>query len=271
MADKRPIGIFDSGLGGLTAAKEILALLPNEDVVYLGDTARMPYGVNTRDTLIRYTEDDIAFLMGRDVKMILAACGTVSSNYPEQLAAMLPVPYTGVITPAVNAALAATKTGRIGLIATTATVRSGAFNKAFTAAAPGVNLVCNACPTLVTLIEDGHISSDDLIITEVTKEYLQPIKAADVDVLVLACTHFPIISAVIQEIMGDGVTLIDSGKEAAKLVGKTLEEKGLATDNPAAGNARFYVSAKPENFETLARLFLGTDKALQVEKITLGE
>lgn len=269
MADNRPIGVFDSGLGGLTSVKELLKVLPGEDIVFFGDTARMPYGVHNQETLTRYTEDDIAFLLTHGVKMLLAACGTVSSNYPAALAAKLPVPYTGVIEPTANAAIAATKTGKVGLIATNATVNSGVFPRLFAEKAPHITLTSNGCPDLVTLIEGGHIAPDDEAILEAAARYLAPIQVAGVDTLVLACTHFPLIAGILQEMMGPGVTLISAGQEAAKVVAETLKEQGLAAEEGHTGKTEFYVSARPAGFASIAKIFLGTESEIEVEQVTL--
>ncbi|MDL2215831.1 glutamate racemase [Ruminococcaceae bacterium OttesenSCG-928-N02] len=269
MPKNKPIGVFDSGLGGLTSVKELLKILPNEDIIYFGDTARMPYGVHTQETLIEYTQNDIAFLLGQNVKALLAACGTISANYPPALSGELPVPYTGIIEPTVQAALAATKTGNIGLVATQATVNSGAFDRAFAAAAPEAHLTSNGCPELVLLVEGGHITPGDEEVRRAAHNYLAPILEAGVDTLVLACTHFPIIEWAFREIMGPEVPIINSGAQAALFIKQALAQSGMLNSRTQKGTCRFFVSHKPENFSASAKLFLGTDEELDVTKIDL--
>lgn len=269
MSKNRPIGVFDSGLGGLTSVKELLKILPNEDIIYFGDTARMPYGVHDRETLITYTENDIEFLLGKGVKALLAACGTISCNYPASLAAQLPVPYTGVIDPTVRAALKKSKTGKIGLVATQATVNSRAFDDAFSALAPEVTLTSNGCPDLVLLVEGGHIEKGDEEVLAKVREYLAPIIAAEVDTLLLACTHFPIIEWAFTEVLGPDVALINSGAEAALYIKSELEAAGLLSERRESGTRQFFVSKRPDNFSALGKIFLGTNEELNAIKIDL--
>ena len=255
MKDK-PIGVFDSGVGGLTCAKELLKLVPNENMIYLGDTARMPYGINTKETLVGYTNDDVEFLQRRDVKLIVAACGTVSSNVPANMIKNLQVPFIDVISPTISAAVKATKNKRIGIIGTPATIKAGSFAQRLKMFDKEIETVSNGCPQLVTLVQDGYINEDNFITNSVCKEYLAPIKAFGVDTLILGCTHFPIISKIIQNIMGDDVTLIDSGYEAAKEVQKVLKTLNLERTQPR-DRVEYYVTSEPENFDRVANIFLG--------------
>lgn len=252
----RPIGVFDSGVGGLTCAKELLKLVPNENMIYLGDTARMPYGVNTKETLAVYTNDDVDFLQRRDVKLIVVACGTVSSNVPAGRIKNLAVPYIDVISPTISAAVKATKNKRIGIIGTPATIKSGSFAQRLKMYDKDIETVSNGCPQLVTLVEDGYIDEDNFVTNNVCKEYLAPIKAFGVDTLILGCTHFPIISKIIQNIMGDDVTLIDAGYETALEVKKVLKTLSLERTQPR-DTVEFYVTDKPEKFDRVANIFLG--------------
>ena len=252
----RPIGVFDSGVGGLTCAKELLQLVPCENMIYLGDTARMPYGVNTKETLARYTNDDVEFLQRKGVKLVVAACGTVSSNVPAAQIRNLSVPFIDVITPTITAAVKATKNKKIGIIGTPATIKSGSFSTRLKQLDKDVQTVSNGCPQLVTLVQEGYINEDNFITNNVCREYLAPIKAFGVDTLILGCTHFPIISKIIQNIMGDGVTLIDSGYETALEVKRTLDRLNLAREN-RRDRVEYYVTSEPENFDQVANIFLG--------------
>lgn len=255
MRDKR-IGVFDSGVGGLTCAKELLKLAPNENMIYLGDTARMPYGVNTKETLTGYANDDVTFLQRRDVKLIVAACGTISSNVPAAAIKDLKVPFVDVIGPTVAAAVKASKSKRIGIIGTPATIKSGSFANRLKALDRNIQTVSNGCPQLVTLVQEGYIDEDNFITNSVCKEYLAPIKAFGVDTLILGCTHFPIISGIIGRIMGDDVTLIDAGYEAALEVTRVLDRLNLRREKPR-DRVEYYVTGRPEGFDRVARIFLG--------------
>ena len=252
----RPIGVFDSGVGGLTCAKELLQLVPCENMIYLGDTARMPYGVNTKETLARYTNDDVEFLQRKGVKLVVAACGTVSSNVPAAQIRNLSVPFIDVITPTITAAVKATKNKKIGIIGTPATIKSGSFSTRLKQLDKDVQTVSNGCPQLVTLVQEGYIDEDNFITNNVCREYLAPIKAFGVDTLILGCTHFPIISKIIQNIMGDGVTLIDSGYETALEVKRTLDRLNLARES-RRDRVEYYVTSRPEEFDKVANIFLG--------------
>ena len=255
MRDK-PIGVFDSGVGGLTCAKELLKLVPNENMIYLGDTERMPYGVNTKETLVKYTNDDVDFLQRRDVKLIVVACGTVSSNVPANQIKNLSVPYIDVISPTISAAVKATKNKRIGIIATPATIKSGSFAQRLKMFDKDIEIVSQGAPQLVTLVQDGYIDEDNFITNSVCREYLAPIKAFGVDTLILGCTHFPIISKIIQNIMGDDVTLIDAGYETALEVKKVLKTLNLERTAPR-DRVEYYVTSEPESFDRVANIFLG--------------
>lgn len=252
-----PIGVFDSGLGGLTAVKELLRVLPEEDIVYFGDTGRVPYGTRSTDTIVRYARQDAAFLLSKKVKMIIAACGTVSSVFPKQLTDALPVPYIGVVEPTVKAALAATKTGRIGVIGTSATIKSGSYVKLLKENRADAVIFDAACPLLVGLVENGYIARDNFVTRTVAQEYLLPILNANVDTLILGCTHYPIIAPIIGDIMGEKVALIDPGKETALYAASLLNKNGLCASPEKKGGCSFYVSDTPESFSELAAVFLG--------------
>ena len=191
--DQRPIGVFDSGLGGLTAVRELCRLLPGEDVVYFGDTGRVPYGSRSRETIIKYARQDVAFLRTFDLKAILIACGTVSTTALDVLSAENPIPVMGVVEPAARAAARLTRSGNIGLIGTQTSVRSGAYERAIQAENPAVRVIGQPCPLFVPLVENGRFRPGDIVIETVAAEYLAPLKAAGVDTLVLGCTHYPLL------------------------------------------------------------------------------
>ena len=251
-----PIGVFDSGVGGLTCAKQLLKIAPNENMIFLGDTARMPYGVNTKETIIGYANDDVDFLQRRGVKMIIAACGTVSSNAPASRIPRLNVPFIDVINPTVTRAVKATRNKRIGIIGTPATIKSAAFANRIKMYDAEIETVSNGCPQLVTLVQDGYIEDDNFVTNSVAKEYLAPIKAFGVDTLILGCTHFPIISNIIQRIMGDDVVLIDAGYEAALQAQKILGRLDIERQKPR-DKVEYYVTSEPQEFDKVANIFLG--------------
>ncbi|HHV30799.1 glutamate racemase [Caproiciproducens sp. LBM24188] len=256
--DNRPIGVFDSGLGGLTAVKELLKILPHENIVYFGDTGRVPYGSRSRETIMKYARQDAAFLKTYDVKMIIAACGTVSS-VAENLGDGLGVPFTGVLRPTAEAAAKATKNRRVGVIGTTATIRSGSYRRALAEIDPGIEVFDQDCPLFVPLVENGFISEDDEVTRLVAQRYLEPLRQAQIDTLILGCTHYPIIQQIISKTVGKQVTLIDSGRETALFCARTLREQNLLCGREEEGDRRFFVSDQIEGFSKIAGIFLGCD------------
>lgn len=253
--NENAIGVFDSGLGGLTAVKELNRILPNENIIYFGDTARIPYGTRSRETILRYTREDIAFLRRHPVKMIIAACGTVSST----LGASSPVddmPFTGVVYPAAQTACSITRNGRIGIIGTPATIRSGSYEHAMHTICSDVAVTAMSCPLLVHLVEYGYTDRNNQITRLAAEEYLLPIKEAGADTLILGCTHYPIIKNIIADIMGENVNLISAGEEAAKYAKKCLEEQDLLTDSTEKGHNTYYVSDSVSGFRENAKHFL---------------
>ena len=250
------IGVFDSGLGGLTAVKELVKVLPHENIVYFGDTARVPYGTRSDKTIKVYARQDADFLLSKGVKLIIAACGTVSSVATE-LYEDLPVPFTGVVIPTATAAVRATKNGRIGIIGTPATVKSSSYKKEILRQDDRITVYQQACPLFVPLVENGFISADDPIVQLTVERYLSEMKAAGIDTLILGCTHFPIIAEAISNYLGKGVTLIDSGKETALYAANILGNKGLLNNSNTLGNCKYYVSDTVEGFRKTADVFLG--------------
>lgn len=266
--DQRAIGVFDSGLGGLTAVRHLQDLLPNENIVYFGDTGRVPYGTRSRDTIRRYTEEDCRLLLDRDVKFIIAACGTVSSVAADLLE-QLPVPAIGVVSPTAEAAVRATKNKKIGILGTAATINSASFEKAIVRLDPTIQVTATPCPLFVPLVENGWIGKDDEVAVPMVRRYLSAVKDAGVDTLILGCTHFPLLAPIISQELGDGVTLIDSGRETAALCAKLLREKDALAQRDG-GSAQFFVSDQPEGFSRVAEIFLGKSVRETVEQIRPG-
>ena len=265
--DSRPIGVFDSGLGGLTAVRQLTASMPGERIVYFGDTGRVPYGSRSRDTLRRHPPQDAAFLPSQGVKMITAACGTVSSVAGD-LGESLPVPFLGVLRPTAEAAARATRTGRIGVIGTTATIRSGSYRRALSAIDPSLQVFDRDCPLFVPLVENGFFSVEDPIPRLTAERYLAPLRETGVDTLILGCTHYPLLEPVVQQVMGQNVTLIDSGRETALACRRFLDAQGMGCPEQQGG-CRFYVSDRTEGFADIAQILLGRQLEGAVEHIDI--
>ena len=257
MADSRPIGIFDSGVGGLTVARAILDLLPQEPVLYLGDGARFPYGPRPLEEIRRFALEIAEDLVRRDVKMIVVACNSVEVAAISEVTGAAGVPVIGVIDPGVRAAVRATRNGRIGMIGTEATVRSGAYERAVAATGARVELFTRACPAFVEHVERGDTSSEELL--ALARGYLEPLRAAGVDTLILGCTHYPLLSGLISYVMGDGVVLVSSAEETAKDVYRALLQGGLRREDPGAPTHEWLTTGDPEAFRRLVRRFLGPD------------
>lgn len=267
---QRPIGVFDSGFGGLTAARQLRRIMPSENIIYFGDTARVPYGGRSRDTLLKYARQDMHFLRQFDLKAVVIACGTVSSNCLKELQAENDVPIIGVVEPAVQAAIHATRNGRVGMVATRASVSSGAYERCFHALAPEVRVFSKACPLFVPLVEEGRCHVGDIVIETVAEDYLRELREQQIDTLVLGCTHYPLIAEVIQKVIGSDVTLIDAGAESAKATHMLLTERCQLSDGEQ-GESRYYTSDQVNGFERLASLFLGEDITGQVSKIDISK
>lgn len=266
--NNRSIGVFDSGLGGLTAVKQIMKELPNESIVYFGDTGRVPYGTRSPETILKYTRDDIRFLESLDVKIIVIACGTASSVALDTVKHESKIPIVGVIDAAVYRAVRDTKNKKIGIIGTPGTIKSGSYVKCIKEQDADIETFANACPLFVPLVENGHFD------TEMTRlavdEYLKDIRAAGVDTLILGCTHYPLLKKVIAEYMGDNVTLVDPGAEAAKYLKKKLNRDMLCADSTDTKNQySYYVSDNVEGFEELGGIFLERKIDGQVRKIDI--
>ena len=268
--DNRAIGVFDSGLGGLTVVKELHKILPNENIVYLGDTGRVPYGSRSRETLIKYSMQDIQFLKGYDIKMIVAACGTVSSTLPKEISDNLGVPYADVVLPAAQEACALTSQGRIGVIGTAASMRSNAYGRTIRNIRNDVRVFGNACPLLVHLVENGMVQPDNEITRLCVEMYLKPLMAENIDTLILGCTHYPIIYDIFNKVLDYKVTLIDPGQCSARYVKKVLADRKLLNGGEKTGTTQYFVTDQVSGFDQTASLFLGEpvgDNITQVELV----
>lgn len=261
------IGVFDSGIGGLTVVKELLQVLPREPIVYLGDTARVPYGNKSRETVVKFSTENVLFLLHHDVKLVVVACHTASSFALPFLERHFSYPIFGVIEPGVDAALAATRSGQVGVIGTSATVGSGAYPQAVRRRNARIRLTQVACPLFVPLVEEGWIR--DPVALEVARRYLRPLQAARVDTLILGCTHYPLLKEVIAKVMGPKVVLIDSARQAALKAKEALRQMKLSASATDGGPPmrRFFVTDEPGHFERLSVRFLGRRVVGDVQKV----
>ena len=255
MKRERAIGVFDSGLGGLTVVKALKQHLPSEDVTYFGDTARVPYGTKSRESIIRFSKENVEVLLKYKVKMIVVACNSSTSHALTELQKTFDLPIIGVISPGVRKALQVTKNKKIGVIATPATVKSAAYDNQLLAGNPQLKVFSQACSLFVPLVEEGWFNRP--VTTIVAKEYLSKIKKFGVDTLILGCTHYPLLKSVIAKVMGKEVTLIDSAQEVAREVKATLEHYGNANRSHVTAKYDFFVSDDPGHFTRLAKRFLG--------------
>jgi glutamate racemase len=263
--DPRPIGVFDSGMGGLTVLHECLVTMPNEDYVYLGDAARLPYGPRPLEETRRFAHEIGGWLEGQGVKLIVVACNTATSAALPGLQEQLAVPTIGVITPEAHAAVQATRNRRIGLLATEGTVASGRYAELVHTLDAGVRFTAVACPRLVPLIEAGEQTVDAV------REYAAPLKEAGCDTVILGCTHYPLIRPVLQRVFGRDVTLVFSAEETAREVAETLSRKGIENDREREGEYRFLTTGDPQAFRELGERFLqlplGTVEHVEVAEL----
>jgi glutamate racemase len=250
----KPIGVFDSGVGGLTVVKEMISQLPGEDIVYFGDTARVPYGIKSKETVIRFSIENILFLLKQDVKLICVACNTVSSQALPSIKHYFKVPIVGVISPGVREAVYATQNRRIGVIGTRGTIKSKSYEMEIHQLDPGMKVTAVACPLFVPFAEEGWC--EGRVVEEVAASYLKPLKEAKVDTVILGCTHYPLLKPVIKKVMGADVRLIDSAKQVSIEVKKILAAEHMLSPR-GKGKQRFFVSDNPEWFSGLAQRFLG--------------
>ena len=271
----KPIGIFDSGVGGLTVVKEVIRHLPNESIIYLGDTARVPYGIKSPETVIKYSRQNTNFLKERGIKLLVAACNTSSAVSLSILREETDISVIGVIEPGARAAVRNTKTGNIGVIGTEATIKSGAYEKAINQwsvvsgqwSGKKIEVASKACPMFVPLAEEGWFENE---VTEMTAEvYLSDFRGKRIDVLVLGCTHYPLLKKTIQKSVGNRVILIDSAEETPKEIEILLRERGLLSD----GKSRFvdfYVTDNPERFSKVGKAFLGENGLSRLSAVDLS-
>lgn len=251
----RPIGVFDSGIGGLTVVKEVMRCLPNEDIVYFGDTARVPYGTKSPGTIIRFSIENVLFLLRFRVKLVVIACNTSSSYGLPVLKRDFKIPVIGVILPGAEEAAKITKSGRVGVIGTRATIQSGAYDAEIKRQNPDLKVFSRACPLFVSLVEERWLK--DKVTYTVARRYLKPLKDKRIDTLILGCTHYPLLKDVIKNIMGKNVVLIDSAKQVASHVKEVLKQEDLISKNSKKARYSFFVSDEPARFAKLGERFLG--------------
>ena len=263
--DNRPIGVFDSGLGGLVAAQILRRRMPNEDIVYFGDTGRMPYGGRPERELMTIGRQNIDFLRGFDVKLILAACGTISTVALPKLE--VPIPVFGVIGPAARIVSQRTQNGRVGVIATAATISGAAFQKAILTLNPQLEVTATACPKLVPLIESGHFEKDDPEVVSALEEHLTDIVSAGADTLLLGCTHYLLMGDAISHFLGDGVELIDAGEASAEELIGYIGDNNLSARTGRVGESSYYTSGDAESFREAANLIIGLKLGKELSEI----
>jgi len=261
-----PIGVFDSGIGGLTVVKELIRSLPGEDIVYLGDTARVPYGTKSGRTVIAYSHSNTEFLISKGIKLLVVACNTASSVSLPSLKSEFDIPVIGVIEPGATKAVSVTKTGKIGIIGTPSTINSGAYKSAIENLNPEIEVFSKACPLFVPLADEGW--TDGEIIERIAEEYLNPIKETGIDVLVLGCTHYPLLKATIQKIMGNQITLVDSAEETASQIKDILDKEDILNEKTSLSKREFYLTDVSDTFLSVAGKFLG-EKIDKIEMVDI--
>ena len=265
-----PIGVFDSGVGGLTVAREIMRNLPQEKIVYFGDTARVPYGSKSKETIIRYSRQIVRFLKTQEVKAIVVACNTASALALETISEETDVPMIGVVEPGAKVAVETTRNKKIGLIGTRGTVKSGLYQKVIQKEDPEIQVIGQPCPLFVPLVEEGWLK--DEITLEVARRYLDPLLSQDIDTLILGCTHYPLLRSLLKSLVGDQVTLVNPAYETALALGRLLEDKGLLREGKEEEEFpyRFFVSDEEEYFQKFANSILPYDvkttKQIQIEE-----
>lgn len=264
---QRRIGVFDSGVGGLTVVKALNELLPSESVVYFGDTARVPYGSKSPETVIRFAREDAEFLLGKQIKLLVVACNTASSVSLPALRDFADVPVVGVIDPGASAAAAATRTGSVGVIGTLGTISSGAYQKALKGFPSVKKVIAQPTPLLVPMVEEGWL--DHPVTRMVLQEYTAPLVAEGADTLVLGCTHYPLLKPCLSDLLGDEITLVDSAASTAIEVSRILLDSGLGSEG-ARGTNSFFVSDIPLKFQEIAQRFLGSAITL-VTQVEVGD
>jgi glutamate racemase len=265
----KAIGIFDSGIGGLTVLKELVNAMPQEDTIYLGDTARVPYGTKSPETVTRYALEIATFLVKRDIKLLVVACNTASAVSLETLQKRFPIPVVGVIEPGARRAAAVTRTGKVGVIGTEATIKSSAYTRAIKRINPALEVITQACPLFVPLAEEGWTDNEVARLTA-QKYLLTELKQRGVDTLVLGCTHYPLLKEIIAETMGEDVLLVDSAEETARTVRDILLKRRLLRPEAEKGNHHYFVTDVPAGFIRVGNRFLG-GKLEDVHQVNLEE
>lgn len=265
--DSRPIGIFDSGVGGLTVAREIIDLLPNESIIYFGDTLRCPYGPRDLNEVRGFVFEIVEYLRREGVKLVVVACNTGTAAGLVEAQSRFDLPLVGVIEPGAHAAVRATRNRKVGVIGTAGTVSSQAYDRMIKTLDAGIEVYSQACPPFAEFVENGKVTGNE--VREVVTEYLQPLKEAGVDTLILGCTHYPLLSGVIAETMGEGVEIISSAKETAEEVKAILERKGQLRIEPVVSVRRFLTTGEVSHFLTLGKRFLGQEIE-QAEHVVIG-
>ncbi len=262
----RPIGVFDSGIGGLTVLQALVELMPHEDFIYLGDTARLPYGTKSNEVIIRYSRENTEFLLAKGIKLLVVACNTASAVALDEIARATIVPVIGVIEPGAAAAVKASRSGRIGVIGTEATIASGAYTRAIQRLRPRAEIYTRACPLLVPLVEEGW--TDNPIAEQTVAHYLGSLKDSGIDTLLLGCTHYPLLSGLIARILGRGVRIVDSATATAAAVRQRLASLHIARRDGLGGRQSFFVTETPERFIRVGRRFLGpqVESAVRLER-----
>lgn len=262
---QRPIGVFDSGIGGLTVLKALTELLPREDFIYLGDTARLPYGTKSNEVIIRYSRENAEFLLAKGIKLLVIACNTASAVAMGEIAPETIVPVIGVIEPGAQSAVKISKSGKIGVIGTEATIASGAYTRVIQRLRPKAEIYTRACPLLVPLVEEGWI--DNQIAEQTVSHYLGSLKDSGIDTLLLGCTHYPLLLPLFARVLGRGVRLIDSASATAGAVRERLSALGLAR-REGHGRQSFFVTESPDRFIRVGRRFLGpqVESAVRIER-----
>jgi len=256
-SDARPIGVFDSGVGGLTVARAIMRELPREELVYLGDTARLPYGTKSAGTVLRFARQNASYLRGVGVKMVVVACHSASACALPDLVPESEIPMIGVTVPGSRAATQRSRAGRIGVIGTRATIGSDAFQREILRLRPEARVTARACPLFVPLVEEGW--EDSTVAREIARHYLEPLLAERIDCLVLGCTHYPVLRPLLQEVVGDEIVLVDPGEETAREVAAALADAGLARGSASEPKHRFVVTDYTPRMRELTKSFLGRE------------
>jgi glutamate racemase len=261
----RPIGVFDSGIGGLTVLKALVERLPHEDFIYLGDTARLPYGTKSREVIVQYSRENTGFLLAKGIKMLVVACNTSSAVALDEIARDTAIPVVGVIEPGAGAAVKASRSGKIGVIGTEATIASGVYTRTIQRMRPGAEIYTRACPLLVPLVEEGWTEGE--VAERTVAYYLESLKRSGIDTLLLGCTHYPLLTALFGSELGPAVRLVDSASATAAAVHAQLGAMGLLRRD-GRGSLGFFVTEAPDRFVRVGRRFLGpqVDSAVRIER-----